>query len=163
MTGFPINPPRAQIVDGRGFVSNEWYRYFSQIQTAVGSAASASWQDGYLLVPPSPALISVDLLEEGAADRPVAVRNVSSDTSLFASDSHLRCNASASPLSVILPLSGTCTGRKATIKKVDASANAVTIVCEGGELIDGAASLSIGTSMQAYTLISNGLTGWDII
>lgn len=48
-TGFPINPPRARLTDTDGYVSQEWYRYFTKIQQAVGSSPSVTWQDGFLL------------------------------------------------------------------------------------------------------------------
>lgn len=163
MTGFPINPPNTAIVDQRGNVTPAWYRYFAQIQTAVGSAASASWQDGFLLVPTASALVPSEFLEGGGASLSVNVRTVSADTTLQANDCYLRCNADASPLSVILPAASAYPGRVAHIKKIDASANAVTVAGVGGEVIDGSGSLSIGTSLQSYTLISNGQSGWDII
>ncbi len=163
MTGFPINPPNTAIVDNRGYITAAWYRYLAQIQAAVGSAAGASWQDGYLLVPPPSPFVPSEFLEGGGASLSVNVRTVSSDTTMQANDCYLRCYANASPLSVIMPPASAYPGRVAYIKKIDSSVNAVTVAGVGGELIDGAGSLSFTTALQSYTLISNGSSGWDII
>lgn len=48
MTGFGINPPRAPITDGKGMVTNEWYRFFVQLQRVVGGPSSP-FDDGYFL------------------------------------------------------------------------------------------------------------------
>lgn len=111
---------------------------------------------------PAPFVPSEFLEGQGAA-LSVNVRTVSSDTTLQANDCYLRCNADASPLSVILPAASAYPGRVTHIKKIDSSGNAVTVVGVGGELIDGAGSLSFTTALQSYTLISNGQSGWDII
>lgn len=160
MTGFPINPPREPIAGSSGIVTNSWYRYFAQIQAAVGSAATATWQDGYLLGPGPLAALSTDLIDGGSASIAFGVRDTATDTTLQANDCLLRCDATSSPLSVVLPSAATCAGRVCHIKKVDVSANAVTIA--GTDLIDGAASLSITTAQASYTLASNGMV-WSVI
>lgn len=162
MTGFPINPPRAPIAGAGGIVSTEWYRYFAQIQAAVGSSASASWQDGYLLASAPPAMPSVNELQAGAAA--VAVGNVTTaiDRLVIDTDCVIRGNAASAALSVVLPSAATWPGRQIIVKKIDATANAVMIAAAGGQTIDGAATLSITTQYQSYTMVSNG-TGWDII
>lgn len=48
------------------------------------------------------------------------------------------------------------------VKKIDASANTVTIQPSGGETIDGAASLVIATQYQCYTILSDGVSAWYI-
>lgn len=60
MTGFGINPPRAPMVDARGMVTNEWYRFFVQIQRIVGGP-SDPFVDGYFLsAPQMPSTASAD-------------------------------------------------------------------------------------------------------
>lgn len=162
MTGFPINPPRAAISDGRGFVSPEWYRYFAQIQSAVGSSASATWQDGFLLVPPPLSVLAADMIEGGGAAVNVAVRTVVYDTTVQANDCVLLCDATSSDISVVLPASASSEGRTLHIKKIDASANTVDIAGVGGDTIDGAASKSLAAANDSYMLTSDGL-GWYAI
>lgn len=38
MTGFPINPPRAKLVNDDGSCTPEWYRFFLAIQKLIGGA-----------------------------------------------------------------------------------------------------------------------------
>lgn len=49
MTGFPINPPRAKLVDQTGNVTSEWYRFFLAIQKLIGSGSTLPWEDSTLL------------------------------------------------------------------------------------------------------------------
>lgn len=49
MTGFPINPPRTSLVDQRGFVTTEWYKFFVAIQRIIGSGESDPFDDSILL------------------------------------------------------------------------------------------------------------------
>ena len=53
-------------------------------------------------------------------------------------------------------------GFRVNVKKIDASANAVTVAGISGATIDGGASLSITTQWYSYTLISDG-SNWYII
>lgn len=36
MTGFAINPPNAALVDDRGYITPEWYKFFVQVQRMIG-------------------------------------------------------------------------------------------------------------------------------
>ncbi|HSC14498.1 MAG TPA: hypothetical protein VLI71_05235, partial [Gammaproteobacteria bacterium] len=51
---------------------------------------------------------------------------------------------------------------KLTVKKIDATANAVTIDGDGAETIDGAATQSLPAQWNAKTVQSNGVA-WFII
>lgn len=72
--------------------------------------------------------------------------------------------ASAAPSAIAysLPAAATYPGRIITVKKIDSSANAVTIETSAGETIDGASSKSITVQWNFYTFISNG-SNWFII
>lgn len=162
MTGFPINPPRAPITDDGQIVSSEWYRYFAQIHDAVGSSASATWEDGFLLASVTPDFPEVAELEASGSAVTVSVRTVDADWAALDNDCFIRGDATAADLVVLLPLSAHCPGRKYKIKKIDASGNKVTIATQGGEFIDGASFIDITVQYESYTIISNG-AGWDII
>lgn len=71
-------------------------------------------------------------------------------------------SAASGAVTITLPGAGPTEGRTMTVKKIDASANAVTIDGAGSETIDGAATKSLATQYKAYTLLSNG-TAWSII
>lgn len=68
-------------------------------------------------------------------------------------------DATAGPVMVTLPDVADQKGRDVTVKKIDASANDVTI--DGDANIDGAATLVISTQYDAYTVMS-GETQWWI-
>lgn len=53
-------------------------------------------------------------------------------------------------------------GFRVNVKKIDASANAVTVAGIGGATIDGVASLSITTQWYSYTLVSDGSNWYTI-
>ena len=63
---------------------------------------------------------------------------------------------------ITLPAAADHTHRIYNIKKIDVSANAVTIDGTGAETIDGAATVVIAAQWDSYTIQSNG-TGWFII
>ena len=162
MTGFPINPPRAAIADNGGIVTSEWYRYFAQIHDAVGSVASASWEDGFLLASLTADFPEVTELDAGGAAVAVGVVTTTTDRQLQENDCVVLGDATTAPLSVLLCRASHAPGRQVTVKKIDAGANAVTIATQGGDLIDGAASVAIAVQWTAYTVASNG-TGWFVL
>ena len=161
MTGFPLNPPRAAIVDQRGFVSPEWYRYFAQIQAAVGTASGASWQDGYLLAGGPLSGLDASAVQGGGGAITVGTRNIASDYTVTPADCLIRADATSSGITVLAPDPATCPGRVIHCKKVDASVNTVVVVPMSG-LIDGAGSEAISAQWDSVSLISNGLT-WSLI
>jgi hypothetical protein len=161
VTGFPINPPRAQIVDRSGFVSAEWYRYFAQIQSQLGSAASATWQDGYLLGLGSLAGVSADDVQGGAGAIAVGTRTITSDYTVTTTDCMIRADATSSGITVLIPPAANYPGRVLHVKKIDASANTIDIVSSAG-LIDGSASESLAAQWNSVSLIANGIS-WDLI
>lgn len=71
-------------------------------------------------------------------------------------------DATAGAITITLPAAASCTGRRYDIKKVDSSANAVTIDGNAAETIDGAATKVLSAQYSAATVISNG-SGWWII
>lgn len=58
MSGFPLNPPRAPVVDAQGNCTPEWYRYFAAVQRAIGGP-SDPFEDSYLLGVPAGAINDV--------------------------------------------------------------------------------------------------------
>ena len=71
-------------------------------------------------------------------------------------------NATSAAITVSLPLAASVKGKMYVIKKVDASANVVTIDGAGSELIDGATTKTTSTQYAHYTIQSDG-TAWQII
>lgn len=77
-------------------------------------------------------------------------------------DGTIRCNAAAGMITISLPAAASVTGLGLCIKKIDGSANVVTIDPAGTELIDGVATMLVETQWQAICIQSNG-TGWDVL
>src|SRR5208283_3784854 len=61
---------------------------------------------------------------------------------------------------ICLPLSSSVPGREYIIKRIDASANTVSITISGGDTIDGQGTISIAAQYQSYTVISDGNGHW---
>lgn len=89
-------------------------------------------------------------------------RTIAATGSVAADDYLIRCDCTAGAITVNLPAAASSAGRVLAVKKVDASANGVTLDGNGAELIDGAATLAWATQYQSYTVICDG-TGWNII
>jgi len=89
-----------------------------------------------------------------------APRTVTAAYSVAAGDTEIFVDASVAPVTVTLPAAADNAGRTLTVKKIDASANAVTLDGTGAETIDGAATKSLATQYYALTVTCNGTTWW---
>jgi hypothetical protein len=72
------------------------------------------------------------------------------------SDRYVLADAARAAFTVTLPNASLCPGKACTVKKVDSSAHAVTVVSAGGRTIDGAAAYRLGSPHSAVDLVSNG-------
>lgn len=72
------------------------------------------------------------------------------------SDYFIFCDATAGAMSINLPTAVGNAGKVLVIKKIDASANAVTIDPNGAELIDGGGTLAFNVQYTSYSCVSNG-------
>jgi hypothetical protein len=77
-------------------------------------------------------------------------------------DALVRADATGGAFTVTLPSAAAVPGLRLTFKKIDASANAVTISRAGTNTIDGATTKTLTTQYQTLSLQSNG-TGWDVL
>ena len=71
-------------------------------------------------------------------------------------------DAAGGAVTVTLPAASTVTGQTFHVKKIDATANAVTLDGNGAETIDGASTKATTTQWASYSVQSNG-TGWFIL
>ncbi|MNT84089.1 hypothetical protein D3C72_2240570 [compost metagenome] len=83
------------------------------------------------------------------------------DLTLSSAHCTVLVDASAAARTITLPTAASSTRRIYTIKKIDASANTVTIDGNASEVIDGAATQVLATQWSALTIQSNG-TSWFI-
>lgn len=72
----------------------------------------------------------------------------------------IKCDASGGAFGANLPDAATMTGLHLWIKKIDASANAITFTATNGNNIDGAASVNLTTQWQTMRLFSDGVN-WE--
>ena len=79
-----------------------------------------------------------------------------------ASDYTILCDATTASFTVTLPASSGATRRMYVIKKIDSSANTVTIDGNASETIDGATTKVLTTQYASYTIQCNG-SNWFII
>jgi len=86
-------------------------------------------------------------------------RNVNVTTVVQITDEVILANAVSASMSVVLPELSKARGRWLYVKKVDASANAVTIDGFDSETIDGATTLTTTTQYDSWRLFA-GDTEW---
>ena len=79
-----------------------------------------------------------------------------------AADFTLLVNCTNGAVTITLPAASNNSGRIVTIKKTDATANAVTVARTGADTIDGATAQTIGTQYMALTFQSDGTSWWVI-
>jgi hypothetical protein len=85
-----------------------------------------------------------------------------SASTLLSVEEIIEANAAGGALIFTLPLASTKSGKEYTVIKVDNSANSVTLLAGGSDLISGAASKAVDTQWSGYKIKSNGAT-WTII
>jgi hypothetical protein len=84
------------------------------------------------------------------------------DTTLDINHYYTPIDATAANRIITLPTAAGITGRQYIIKKIDSSANTVTIEAAGTETIDGALNVILYAQWDYIIVISNG-TNWEII
>ncbi len=77
-------------------------------------------------------------------------------------DSVILCNATAGIMTIGLPPASTATGRVMTIKKIDASGNAVTVDGNLAETIDGTATRVLAAQWDSIRIVCDG-ANWFVI
>ena len=85
------------------------------------------------------------------------VDTVDEDTTMTVFQRALLVDASDGPVTIDMPLSSASTNLFFSVKKIDATANVVTI----NELIDGDANKTITTQYNDWTIFSNGTQYWS--
>lgn len=81
---------------------------------------------------------------------------------VLASDGSLWVDASGGAVTVNLPAAAANAGRVVVVKKIDSSANEVTIDPDAAETLDGVATQSIGVQFTGYVMQSDGVSNWNI-
>ncbi len=92
----------------------------------------------------------------------INIDNGDSPYTLTSEVGHLRCDATAGNITVNLP-AATGLGRLVTVKKIDSSANTVTVDGDGTETIDGATTYVLTTQYEVLQIIDSAAGVWDVI
>ena len=79
-----------------------------------------------------------------------------------ASGVYFACDATAAAFAATLPPAASVAGRVYYFKKIDVSANAVTVTGNGAETIDGSNTKALSTQYKTIQIFSNG-TNWEIV
>lgn len=91
----------------------------------------------------------------------VGITSVSADYSA-AAERVILVDATGGPITVTLPALLGMDGRLYSVKKTDASANAVTVDGNSSDTIDGAATSSLASQYDSITVVA-GPTEWNIL
>lgn len=95
----------------------------------------------------------------------LAAHRVISRTTLYTAtgfEDAILCSASGGAYTITLPAASVVKGKTLTIKKTDASANAVTVDGNAAETIDGAATYALAAQYKYVTMVSDG-ANWHIV
>lgn len=91
-----------------------------------------------------------------------AIDDTDSPYTVTTADYTLTCDATSGAITVNLPAVSAHAGRVLNIKKIDATANAITVDGDSAETIDGSTTASITTQYENLTLQA-GASEWHII
>lgn len=122
---------------------------------AIGGSADLTWDGSILSVTGSFGVSgSVDL----------GLVEVSTNTLLDDTHHTIIVDATAGNVTITLPATTSITGRRYEIKKVDATANVVTIQPDAGDTIDGAASYNLTAQYQTRVIAASAASNswWTI-
>lgn len=97
---------------------------------------------------------------KGFNDSVVTKVFIDSPYPVASTDEVILVNATGGPISVVLPVP--VLGRRVNIKKIDVSANAVTVNHHAAENIDGAPSFPLASQYDAVTVVSDG-ANWFVL
>jgi hypothetical protein len=117
---------------------------------------SPDWRDWDQI---SAEVISMQRTAGGASPH----EDITGDTTLVPASAPVQLvDATTAPVTVSLRPASELAFRRFEIKKVDASANAVTIDADGSDLIDGLGSRQLVIEYASITIYSDGIT-WHIL
>jgi hypothetical protein len=89
------------------------------------------------------------------------VKSVTTTHSAESTDSSILCDATAAGFTVTLPDATTCKGARLRIKKIDASANAVTVDGKGAQTLEGATTIVLVAQWDSAEIQSDG-SNWVV-
>jgi hypothetical protein len=173
-----IPASRVGVIDPRtGLMTRDWYRFFFNLFNLTGAGNNPITLDEVQIGPPADNTStqhSIQQALDGLSVAPtfvfddrmgpeyVRTRPVAASDNFWPDDYLVVCNATSGVVTMTLPAAAASQGRKLVAKKIDASANAVTVDGNGAETVDGAASVSITAQYDSVSVISDGTTWWVV-
>ena len=91
-----------------------------------------------------------------------SVVNADSPYTVLRSDMYVLADATAGAITVTLPAATGNEARVIHVKKIDVSANAVTVARAGSDTIEGATTYALPAQFNSITVYSNGSAAWFI-
>ena len=91
----------------------------------------------------------------------VNVETITSTDTLDAGNDVVWADATSAAFTLTLPAAATMVGKQFDIKKIDSTANAVTVDANGAETIDGATTAVLASQWDAIRIVTDG-TSWGI-
>jgi hypothetical protein len=141
----------------------------SQFTLTIGNkvfsftTAAGKFQDALMsLTAYLPILLEKLVGEEGHEGPHISITHVASNYSMSVHDRIVLCDATDQAIAVTLPAAVLVPGETVKLIKVDDSANAVSVVPFGGDLIEGADSKSLASQFSKLVIFSDGASGWLI-
>jgi len=90
------------------------------------------------------------------------VRTITASTTIRLIDETVLVNAASGPVTLTL-ISAVATPNQYTIKKIDSSANVVTVAAAGGQTIDGSPTATLPDQWNRLTLAPDGVGNWTLV
>jgi hypothetical protein len=132
-----------------------------RIRHATGNIACAGRQDIWLLTTGDTCLlVQDDTLGVWCASyvgrRPPVILSKTTAYTAAIGDDIVLCDATGAAFTVTLPAAATSSGMVVAVKKIDASANAITIDANASETIDGVTTKQLVSQWQSLTIACDG-------
>jgi hypothetical protein len=130
-----------------------------EVQDSTGTVLSSLDKSGALALGQAGAPNSVLQVNGPIA---TALATKTANYTLTATDSIILANAASGAVALTLPTAVGCAGRVYTLKKIDSSANAVTVATSASQTIDGASSQALAAQWNLVRVASDG-SNWFIV
>lgn len=108
--------------------------------------------------PPTNAIWTRDNITASGGGFGGPIKTVTANYSIVVTDGTILVNAASAPINITLPVASACVGQIFNIKKIDGSANAVTIM----GTVDGVTNSVISFKNQNSEVQSDGTTFWNL-
>jgi hypothetical protein len=131
--------------------------------TLSGNPTLADWFDQAVKIASSPTHVNLTLTGtlNTKGFKPTLVTKTGNYTAI-ATDYTILCNATGGSFTITLPAVASHTNRIYNIKKIDSSANTVTVDGNSSETIDDATTAVLTTQHESITIQSDGSEWWII-